>query len=231
MNTPLRAALVHVLTATGAAFALLALIDAAHGEWQRMFIWLGVALFVDTIDGPLARRVRVTEVLPRWSGERLDLIVDYLTYVGVPAFALAESDLLPAPFRVAAAIAILLSSLFHMADLGSKTGAGYFVGFPAIWNVVLLYLFAFTPPPVVSLLIVGTFVLLTFVPILAVHPFRVAELRLVTLPATALWVVAAIGAVANPFPSPPWVKILLALTAAALTAVGLFRAWRERRRA
>ncbi len=73
--------------------------------------------------------------------------------------------------------------------------------------------------------------LLTFVPILAVHPFRVAELRLVTLPATALWVVAAIGAVANPFPSPPWVQILLALTAAALTAVGLFRAWRERRRA
>jgi phosphatidylcholine synthase len=231
MNARLGAALVHILTATGAAFALLALIDAAHGEWQRMFIWLGVALFVDTIDGPLARRVRVTEVLPRWSGERLDLIVDYLTYIGIPAFALAESDLLPAPFRVAAAIAILLSSLFHMADLGSKTGAGYFVGFPAIWNVVLLYLFAFTPPPVVSLLIVGFFVLLTFVPILAVHPFRVAELRVVTLPATALWVVAAIGAVANPLPSPPWVKILLVLSAAMLTAVGLFRAWRERRRA
>jgi phosphatidylcholine synthase len=231
MNARLGAALVHILTATGAAFALLALIDAAHGEWQRMFIWLGVALFVDTIDGPLARRVRVTEVLPRWSGERLDLLVDYLTYIGIPAFALAESDLLPAPSRVAAAMAIMLSSLFHMADLGSKTGAGYFVGFPAIWNVVLLYLFAFTPPPVVSLLIVGFFVLLTFVPILAVHPFRVAELRVLTFPATALWVVAAIGAVANPFPSPPWVKILLVLSAATLTGVGLFRAWRERRRA
>jgi len=231
MNASLRAAAVHVLTATGAAFALLALVDAAHGDWQGMFIWLGVALFVDTIDGPLARRARVTEVLPRWSGERLDLIVDYLTYVGVPAFAFAESDLLPAPFRVAAGIAILLSSLFHMADLGSKTGAGYFVGFPAIWNVVLLYLFAFMPPPVVSLLIVGFFVLLTFVPILAVHPFRVAELRAVTWPATALWVVAAIGAIANPFPSPPWVKILLALTAATLTLVGFLRAWRDRRRA
>jgi len=231
MNASLRAAAVHVLTATGAAFALLALVDAAHGDWQGMFIWLGVALFVDTIDGPLARRARVTEVLPRWSGERLDLIVDYLTYVGVPAFAFAESDLLPAPFRVAAGIAILLSSLFHMADLGSKTGAGYFVGFPAIWNVVLLYLFAFMPPPVVSFLIVGFFVLLTFVPILAVHPFRVAELRAVTWPATALWVVAAIGAIANPFPSPPWVKILLALTAATLTLVGFLRAWRDRRRA
>jgi phosphatidylcholine synthase len=231
MSARLRAAAVHVLTATGAAFALLALTDAAHGDWQRMFVWLGIALFVDTIDGPLARRVRVTEVLPRWSGERLDLIVDYVTYIGVPAFALAESDLLPAPFRVAAAIAILLSSLFHMADLGSKTAEGYFVGFPAIWNVVLLYLFAFMPPPVVSLLIVGFFVLLTFVPILAVHPFRVAELRVVTVPATALWVVAAVGAIANPFPSPPWVKILLALTAATLTAVGFIRAWRDRRRA
>jgi phosphatidylcholine synthase len=82
MNARLRAAAVHVLTATGAAFALLALIDAAHSDWQRMFIWLGVALFVDTIDGPLARRVRVTEVLPRWSGERLDLVVDYLTMSG-----------------------------------------------------------------------------------------------------------------------------------------------------
>jgi len=230
MSARLRAGAVHVLTATGAAFALLALIDAAHGDWQRMFIWLGIALLVDTIDGPLARRVRVSEILPRWSGERLDLIVDYLTYVGVPAFAVAESDLLPAPFRVAAGIAILLSSLFHMVDLSSKTGEGYFVGFPAIWNVVLLYLFAFTPPPLVSLLIVGFFMLLTFVPILAVHPFRVAELRAVTLPATVLWVVAAIGAVTNPFPSPPWVKILLALTAATLTAVGFLRAWRDRRR-
>ena len=70
------------------------------------------------------------------------------------------------------------------------------------------------------------FVALTFVPILAVHPFRVAELRLITLPATALWVVGAIGAVANPFPSPLWVKVLLAATATVLTAVGLQRAWR-----
>jgi phosphatidylcholine synthase len=74
------------------------------------------------------------------------------------------------------------------------------------------------------------FVALTFVPILAVHPFRVAELRLITLPVTALWGVAAIGAVANPFPSPLWVKVLLAVTAALLTAVGVQRAWRARSR-
>ena len=81
--------------------------------------------------------------MPRFSGERLDLIIDYLTYVGVPAFALEPGrDLLPEPFRLPAAIAILLTSLFHVADLKQQDRRGYFVGFPAIWNVVLLYLFA-----------------------------------------------------------------------------------------
>ena len=193
MSLRLRAASVHLLTATGAAFALLALLAAARGDWQSMFVWLGVALVVDSIDGPLARRLHVTTVLPRWSGERLDLIVDFLTYVAVPAFAVSQADLLPQQFRLPAGIAILLSSLFHVADQESKTKEGYFVGFPAIWNVVCLYLFAFMPSPVV----------------------------------TALWAGAAIGAVANPFPSPLWVKVLLVVTAACLTGVGALRALRD----
>jgi phosphatidylcholine synthase len=99
-----------------------------------MFIWLGVALIVDTVDGPLARRVGVVKVLPRFSGERLDLIVDFLTYVAVPAFAFSQSDLLQEAFRLPAGIAVILSSLFHMAHQESKTKDGYFVGFPAIWS-------------------------------------------------------------------------------------------------
>lgn len=110
-------------------------------DWQMMFVWLGIALLVDTIDGSLARRFDAKRVLPRFSGERLDLIVDYLTYVAVPAFVFAESGLLPEDFRLPAAIAILMSGLFHFSDLESKTEEGLFVGFPAIWNVVLLYLF------------------------------------------------------------------------------------------
>lgn len=220
MNARLSAAAVHLLTATGAAFALLALIAAARGDWRWMFLWLGVALIVDSIDGPLARRVRVTTVLPRWSGERLDLIVDFLTYTMVPAFALSQADLLPHPARIPVGIAIAVSSLFHMADQDSKTKDGYFVGFPAIWNVVCLYLFAFQARPLVALAIVIFFILLTFVPILAVHPFRVAGWRPFTWFMTALWAVAAIGATVNPFPSPLWVRALLIATAAGLTAVG-----------
>jgi phosphatidylcholine synthase len=107
--------------------------------------------------------------------------------------------------------------------LNSKTEEGYFVGFPAIWNVVLLYLFALGLSPVVSLAIIAIFVLLTFVPVLTVHPFRVARLRPLTCLVTALWAAAAIAALANPFPSPLWVQALLILTALYLACLGLFR--------
>lgn len=223
MNARLGAASVHLLTATGAVFALFALRAVETHDWQMMFVWLGIALVVDAIDGPLARWVGVKEVLPRFSGERLDLIVDYLAYVVVPAFALTEATLLPEGTRVPAAIAILLSSLFHVADLNSKTEEGYFVGFPAIWNIVLLYLFVLEPAPLVSLLIVAFFVAFTFVPLLAVHPFRVERLRPLSCLVTLVWTGTAVIAVANPFPSPLWIQILLLLSAAYFTGVGLYR--------
>jgi phosphatidylcholine synthase len=223
MIARLCAASVHLLTATGAVLALLALRAVNVGDWQMMFVWLGIALAVDAIDGPLARLVGVKIVLPRFSGERLDLIVDYLTYVVVPAFALTEATLLPEGARLPATIAILLSSLFHVADVNSKTEEGYFVGFPAIWNIVLLYLFVLEPAPLVSLVIVIFFVALTFVPILAVHPLRVERLRALTCLVTLVWTAAAAIAVANPFPSPPWLQALLLLSAAYFTGVGLYR--------
>ena len=226
MTARLGAALVHLLTASGAVLALLALRSVQQHDWQMMFLWLGVALILDAVDGPIARRFQVKTLLPRFSGERLDLIVDYLTYVVVPAYALTEAPLLPEAARLPAAAVILLSSLFHVADLHSKTEDGYFVGFPAIWNIVLLYLFALGLAPWASLAVVGTFVLLTFVPLLAVHPFRVSRLRPLTCLATALWAVAAFAAVINLFPSPFWVQGLLLATAAYLSFVGLYRSVR-----
>ena len=88
---------VHIFTACGAACALLALIAAVRSDWPQMFVWLGIALFIDGVDGTFARRLRVAEVLPRWSGDVLDLVVDILTYVFVPAYAIAASGLLPMP--------------------------------------------------------------------------------------------------------------------------------------
>ena len=223
MIAKLGAASVHLLTASGAVLALLALRAVHDGAWRMMFVWLGAALIVDAADGPLARKLEVKTVLPRFNGERLDQIVDYLTYVAVPAYALTLAPLLPGAARLPAACAILLSSLFHVSDMHSKTEEGYFVGFPAIWNIVLLYLFALGFPPYGALALVALFVVATFVPMLAVHPFRVARLRPLTCLITLLWGVAAATAIANGFPSPLWVQILLIVTALYLAGVGLFR--------
>jgi phosphatidylcholine synthase len=228
MSRPrLRAASIHILTAIGAVLALLALRAAHQADWQMMFVWLGIALVVDAIDGPLARLFDVKAVLPRFSGERLDLIVDYLTYVAIPAFVLTETDLLPEAFRLPAAIAVLLSGLFHVSDVHSKTEEGFFVGFPAIWNIVLLYLFVLGLPPVGVAAAVSGLVLLTFVPILYVHPFRVVRLRILTGLVTLAWMVVAAVAVANPFPSALWVKGALLAAAVYFAAVGVSRSPRR----
>ena len=82
---------VHIFTACGAGCALLALIAAVRADWPLMFVWLGIALVIDGVDGTFARRLRIAELLPRWSGDVLDLVVDILTYVFVPAYAIAAS--------------------------------------------------------------------------------------------------------------------------------------------
>src|SRR6202048_33019 len=90
-----RAFAVHVFTAAGAALALAALIYAVRGQWPAMFLCLGIALIVDGVDGTIARWLKVAEVIPRWSGDVLDLVVDFVTYVFVPAYAIAAGELLP----------------------------------------------------------------------------------------------------------------------------------------
>jgi phosphatidylcholine synthase len=194
------AAAVHVLTASGAVFGLFSLISASEGQWAASFAWLGVALIVDGADGPLARKVDVKRVLPRFSGEELDHLVDYLTYVAVPAFMVARSPLAPESLRLWLASAIMLVSLYHFSDTGSKTEEGYFVGFPAIWNVIVLYCFVLGLPPALSACLIAICAVLTFIPFYWVHPLRVRRLRLLTLAAVFAWGAAAAGALIHGFP-------------------------------
>jgi phosphatidylcholine synthase len=163
---------VHLFTALGTAVAFGALVAALHGEFTVMFLLLGLALIIDGVDGTLARRLRVAEVLPRWSGDILDYVVDYLNYVFVPAYALAVSALMPQSLAIPAVIAILISSAVYFADTRMKTADGYFRGFPALWNLVAFYLFLGQPGPVATFGIIIGFVALTFAPIHFVHPFR-----------------------------------------------------------
>lgn len=219
----LAAALVHLFTALGAVCALLAMLGVAEQAWESVFLWLGVALVIDGIDGYFARLVGVKQQLPRFSGETLDLVVDYVTYVFVPALALQLGGYLTGAWGGVLAGLILLSSLFHFSHLGSKTDDHCFVGFPAVWNVVAFYIFAFAPPGwVVSgliLLCVG----FTFVPMRWLHPMRVVQYQRVNIAMCMMWAAAAIWTVATGFPAN--FIVLTVLVVVAVYSIALAVLW------
>ena len=212
---------VHVLTASGAALAFLALLAAVGGAWELMFLSLGLALIVDGVDGTIARSLKAAELLPRWSGEVLDLVVDFVTYVFVPAYAIAASGLLPPVLAAGAGVLIVMTGAIYFADRRMKTEDNYFRGFPTLWNVVAFYLFVLKPPSWATALVVALLALLTFVPFKFLHPFRVARLRLVSMAAVVLWSALAAIALARGLAPGPWVTGALVALAAYFLAVGL----------
>jgi phosphatidylcholine synthase len=191
-----------------------------------MFLALGLALVVDAIDGPLARRLDVERTLPRWSGRTLDLIVDFATYVFVPAYAIAASGLMPADFAVPAGVVITVCGALYFADLDMKTSDNYFRGFPAVWNLVAFYLLLLQPGQWLALSTVVLFALLTFLPVRFVHPFRVAWLRPLTVGLLLLWAILALIAVADGLTPTRWVTAVLSAIGVYFLAVG----WLPRRR-
>ena len=172
-----RAFAVHVFTACGAALAFLALVLATGGHWAAMFFCLGLALVVDGADGPLAREFKVAEVLPRWSGETLDLIVDFTTYVFVPAYAIAASGMLPKALAVPAGIVVVITGALYFADRQMKTADNYFRGFPGLWNLAAFYLYLLEPPEWLAAGLIVALAVLTFLPLKFLHPLRVKRLR------------------------------------------------------
>ena len=183
---------VHILTALGAGVALIAMLEAVREHWTNMFAWLGVALVIDAVDGPLARRLDVVRLQPNWSGDVLDLVVDFLTYVFVPAYAITASGLLLPLAAPILGIGIAVSGALYFADRRMKAADNHFRGFPALWNAVAFYLFLLHMPPLASTLFVAILIVLTFVPIHVLHPFRVVRLRWLTLWLLAAWAVLAV---------------------------------------
>ncbi len=217
----IRAFSVHVFTATGAALALGASIAAAAAQWEAVFVCLGLALIVDGVDGTLARRLKIAQVLPRWSGDVLDLVVDFVTYVFVPAYAIAASGLLPRPLAVPAGIVIVVTGALYFADRNMKTADNYFRGFPALWNLAAFYLFLLKPPGWLAAAIVAALAVLTFAPFKFVHPTRVVRLRIVSLAALVAWGVLASDAVLEGLAPGLWVSAGLVAIAVYFLGVGL----------
>ena len=190
---------VHIFTAMGAGIALIALLEAVREHWAAMFAWLGLALVVDALDGPLARRLDVVRLQQNWSGEVLDLVVDFVTYVFVPAYAIMASGLLLPLAAPLLGAGVAISGALYFADRRMKTSDNHFRGFPALWNAAAFYLFLLHMRPWLSSLLVAVLIVLTFVPINVVHPTRVVRLRGLTLSLIGIWAVLAIIALASDF--------------------------------
>src|ERR1700742_3241137 len=161
---------VHIFTAMGAGVALIALLEAVREHWAAMFAWLGVALIIDAIDGPIARRLDVVRLQPNWSGEVLDLVVDFVTYVFVPAYAITASHLLLPLAAPILGVGIVVSSALYFADRRMKAEDNHFRGFPSLWNAAAFYLFLLHLPPIISSLGIAVLIVLTFVPFHVLHP-------------------------------------------------------------
>ncbi len=221
MTLRAKALFVHLLTATGAVFAMLAMLAAVEEEWSLMFLWLVVAFAVDGIDGPLARRYDVKTNAPAFDGVLLDLIIDYLTYVFVPAYALFKSGLLPGWTGWLGIIIITFASAMYFADTRMKTKDNSFSGFPGCWNMVVLVVFALQPNFWVSLTLVALLAVAMFIPLKFVHPVRTERWRIVTLPTALAWTFFAGWAAWVDFYPDSWAHWGLVITSVYLLFAGV----------
>lgn len=185
-----------------------------------MFWWLGLALIVDGIDGPIARKLQVKEILPTWSGDTLDNIIDYVTYVLIPAFALYQRGFMGPGLSFLSAALIVVSSAIYYADTGMKTKENFFKGFPVVWNMVVFTLFVIEPGEWVSFAVVVLAAILTFLPINFLHPVRVVRLRTVNLAVFLAWCAFGAAAIVQAMDADLYVKIGIAVTGAYLFAIG-----------
>src|SRR5690348_8462830 len=219
---------VHVFTALGAGIALLALLEAVREHWAAMFAWLGAALIIDGADGPMARRLDVVRLQPNWSGDVLDLVVDFVTYVFVPAYAITASGLLLPIAAPLLGIGVAISGALYFADRRMKRDDNHFRGFPGLWNAAAFYLFLLHWPPLLSSLAIALLIVATFLPFYVLHPVRVERLRWLTLTLMVVWAVLGLYVLIRDFDVEWPVTVALCLIAIYVVASdGAFRLLRS----
>lgn len=180
---------IHVFTSTGIVAVFLGLLSVLDGSPRAAIVWLSVAMIIDGLDGPIARKYRISHVIPHVDGNALDLMIDYSACVVAPAVFLHRFNMFPHENNVSLICVglVLVSSLYLMSNKHIMTPDNYFRGFPAMWNLVVTCLFALQSPKWVNVAVVLTLVVFTFVPVKFIHPVRVRDFRRITLPVLFLW--------------------------------------------
>ncbi|ROM94537.1 phosphatidylcholine synthase [Pseudomonas brassicacearum] len=221
----------HGFTATGVVTAFLATLALFDNQPRACLLWLGVALIVDGVDGALARKVNVQTVLPHLDGSILDLVIDYLTYVFIPALFIYRYIDLPAYTPLLTTSVILVSSLYCFCNVNMKSKDNYFQGFPAAWNVVTLCLYIIAPTPWLTLLTIIGLALLTVTRMKFLHPFRVRRFMPINIAVTSIWLLCSLSLVLNHPTVNPWVMGLWLAMSAYFLGICICRSaadWLER---
>lgn len=230
MTPRIAAFAVHLFTAIGASLAMLALHEAFQQDWANMALWLALAFVVDGIDGPLARHFDVKTHAPAIDGVLLDLIIDFMTYVVIPAYALYASGLLPGWSGWLVVLLVPFASAIYFADTRMKTADNSFSGFPGCWNMVVLALLVIAPPWWVILGLVIVLTAAMFLPLRFIHPVRTERWRVLSLSVAALWTAGIAWAAWTGFASNPVLTVLVAATSAYLLGAGLAQqVWPDRK--
>jgi phosphatidylcholine synthase len=194
---------VHLFTATGAVFGFFALLAVIQNDWRWMVIWMIASMLVDGLDGFLARLADTKNNASKFDGALMDNIIDYFTYVVVPALFLYISDVLPPGWGIVGACVILLASAFQFSRADAKSDDHFFTGFPSYWNIVAIYALILGLNPWVNLVILLFLVLLVFIPIKYVYPTRSTQLRTLTLILIGVYTAMSIWALFISFPTMP----------------------------
>ena len=178
---------VHSFTASGAVLGFLAIISILNSNLVGAFLWLGLALLVDGIDGSLARKINVIDKTPNIDGSTLDNVIDYLNYVVIPSLMIYWFQMVPAGWEIIIPAAIFFVSLYTFVNVNMKTKDYYFSGFPAVWNLVILYFYILNTTKVINAIVIIICLFMTFLPIKFVHPLRVKTLKHYTIFFTIIW--------------------------------------------
>lgn len=215
---------VHALTASGVLVGVAGIFAVMHQRPKLAMMWLIIAQVIDGIDGPIARRIQISRILPQVDGYVMDLIVDYLTCVVVPAMFLHQFGLIGPRFSVAAMGIVLFTSAIWFSRTDLITDDHWFLGFPAVWNLVVPSLFLLGTSQTVNLIVVAVFAALQMTKVQIAHPVQVAEHRAVAIPVTAIWLVVMAIAVARVPNVSVWERAVLVAAPAYFAAISVHHA-------
>ncbi|MCB0706284.1 MAG: hypothetical protein KDC34_13290 [Saprospiraceae bacterium] len=214
---------VHIFTATGLLAGFMAILAIVDHEWQEAAYWLLAALLIDGVDGTFARMARVREVLPNVDGKSIDYVIDFANYAIIPAFFLYESNLIFIPWNeIAVGLILLVSALYYGLD-GMVSEDQYFVGFPVMWNMVVLFqVFVFQVGSALNFSLVVLFAILHFVPVKFAYPSQNKHSKVPTILVTIFFIASLLAAIYY-YPTPPvWCKILAVLTVAYYAGLAVY---------